>query len=139
VDASLVLLWLLPEELSGLATALRERWLAEGAELIAPYLLPVEVPSALRQAVYRGRITEDEGQEAFEVFLDMEIRIIQPDRLLARTWEIGRATNAPRLYDIFYVTLAEMQGCQLWTADKRLVNQLEIRYPWVRWVGELGS
>ncbi len=136
VDASLVIAWVLPEEFSNEAFALKERWAAEGVELVAPVILASEVPSALRQAVYRGRILAGEGDEAFESFLEMPIRIIQPENLLSRAWEVGKAVNAPRLYDAFYVGLADIEGCELWTADRRLVNLVQPKFSQVHWLGE---
>lgn len=136
VDASLVVAWLLPEEFSGQAYALKDRWSDEGAELVAPAILASEVPSVLRQAVYRGRILTGEGDEAFATFLEMPIRIIQPENLLSRAWEIGKAVDAPRLYDAFYVGLADVQGCELWTADRRLTSLVQAKFPHVHWLGE---
>jgi len=139
VDASLVLAWLLPEQLSGAAFILKELWDEEGAELIAPPLVQMEVPSGLRQAVYRGRITLDEGDEALKAFLEMDIRIRQPDGLLGRAWELGKTVNAPRLYDLYYLALAEMERCELWTADRRLVNLAGSRSAAVKWIGDILS
>ncbi|OGO45393.1 MAG: hypothetical protein A2W34_00760 [Chloroflexi bacterium RBG_16_64_32] len=136
VDASLVVAWFLPEEFSDKAFALKERWVVEGVELVAPAMLASEVPSALRQAVYRGRILPDEGDEAFATFLEMPIRTIQPESLLSRAWEIGKAVNAPRLYDAFYIALADIEDCELWTADRRLINLVRARFPHVHWLGE---
>ena len=139
VDASLVLAWLLPEQLSGAAFSLKQLWDEEGAELIAPSLVQMEVPSSLRQAVYRGRITLDEGDEALKAFLEMDIRIRHPEGLLGRTWELGKAVNAPRLYALYYLALAEMEGCELWTADRRLVNLAGPRSAVARWIGDVPS
>lgn len=136
VDASLVVAWFLPEEFSDEAFALKERWVGEAVELVAPVMLASEVPSTLRQAVYRGRILAGEGDEAFAAFLEMPIRIIQPENLLPRAWEIGKAVNAPRLYDAFYVALADIEDCELWTADRRLANVVQPRFPRVHWLGE---
>ena len=136
VDASLVIAWFLPEEFSDEAFALKERWDAEGVELVAPVMLASEVASTLRQAVYRGRILAGEGDEAFAAFLEMPIRIIQPENLLSHAWEIGKAVNAPRLYDAFYIGLADIQDCELWTADRRLVNLVQSQFPQVHWLGE---
>lgn len=135
VDASLVVAWLLPEEFSDEAFMLKERWAGEGVELVAPVMLASEVPSTLRQAVYGGRILAAEGDEAFAAFLDLPIRIIQPKNLLLRAWEIGKSVNAPRLYDAFYVALADIEGCELWTADRRLTNLVQPRFPQVHWLG----
>jgi predicted nucleic acid-binding protein len=137
VDASLVLAWLLPEELSDAAFSLGKLWDEEETELIAPPLVQMEVPSSLRQAVYRGRITLDEGDEALKAFLEMDIRIRQPEGLLGRAWELGKAVNAPRLYDIFYLALAEMEGCELWTADRRLVNLAGSHSATAKWIGDI--
>lgn len=136
LDASLVLAWLLPEELSEVALALRQRWKNGEAELIAPPLLNIEVPSALRQAAYRGRITIDEADEALATFLEMGIRLRQPEGLLTQAWSLAKAVNAPRLYDMFYVAVAELEGCQLWTADRRLLNLVAHRTALVKWVGD---
>jgi predicted nucleic acid-binding protein len=137
VDASLVLSWLLPEDLSGQAFRLRSVWDAAQEPLVAPPLIREEVPSSLRTATYRGRITNDEADEALAAFLELDIRILEPRRLLANTWELGKQLNPPRLYDFFYVALAQIQGCELWTADERLVNFAAARCPWVNWVGSV--
>ena len=137
LDASLVLSWLLPEDLSAKAFKLRSDWDSSQEQLVAPGLLRLEVPSSLRLATYRGRVTRDESDEALAAFLDMEIRIVEPRGLLAEAWELGEKLNAPRLYDFFYVALARLQGCDLWTADQRLVNFASAHCPWVKWVGSV--
>lgn len=136
VDASLVLAWLLPEELSERAFALKELWDEEGVDLNAPPLLYIEVPSVLRQAIFRGRITPEEGEIALQAFLEMSIRRREPERLLTRSWDIAKSVNAPRLYDMFYLALAEIQGYDLWTADRRLANIAAPRPAPVNWVGD---
>jgi predicted nucleic acid-binding protein len=39
-------------------------------------------------------------------------------------------------YDAQYVALAEMLGCDLWTADLRLVDTLRAALHFVRWIGD---
>lgn len=139
VDASLVLLWLLRQELSPHADALWEQWLEEGREIVGPALLYAEVPSVLREAIYHQRLTLEEGEEAFAAFCGLGIQTILRDELHLRAWELGRVFNAPRLYDFQYVALAELEGCELWAADRRLVNLVKGHCPWARWVGEVGG
>jgi predicted nucleic acid-binding protein len=136
LDASLVLTWLLPEEFSAKAFALRELWDEQATQLIAPPLLRIEVASGLRQAVHRGRLDIAEGDEAFQTFLEMKIHIREPEPLLTQAWNLGKSVSAPRLYDMFYVALAELQQCELWTADRRLVNLVKGRWPLARWLGD---
>ncbi len=38
--------------------------------------------------------------------------------------------NRAAAYDSFYLALAESLGCELWTADQRLHNAVDL--PWVR-------
>jgi predicted nucleic acid-binding protein len=137
LDASFVLLWFLREELSARADALLAEWRRSGGEFIAPALLLAEVPSVLRHAVHLGRINVREGDESFAAFRDWRIRILEPDRFLDRAWQVGKALNAPRLYDMHYVALAELEGCELWTADRRLANLAAPHAPFVRWVGDV--
>lgn len=137
LDASLVLLWFLREELSPSADALLDRWRGAGAEFIAPPMLAAEVPSVLRQAVYRGRITLQEGDEAFQAFLEMEIRIREPEGLLAQAWALGKTFNSPRLYDMYYLALADVEKCELWTADRRFADLAAPRFSLVRWIGDI--
>jgi predicted nucleic acid-binding protein len=136
LDASLVLTWLLPEEFSPKAFALRSLWDEQATQLIAPPLLRIEVASGLRQAVHRGRLDIGEGDEAFQTFLEMNIHIREPEPLLTQAWNLGKSVSAPRLYDVFYVALAELERCELWTADRRLVNLVKDRWPLVKWLGD---
>jgi predicted nucleic acid-binding protein len=136
LDASLVVLWFLRQELTPKADAVLGEWRAAEVELIAPPLLIAEVPSVFRQAVYRGRITRDEGDVALTDFMEAGIRIIEPLGLLRRAWNLAKTLNVPRLYDMFYVALADLEQCELWTADRHLVNQVKDRWPLARWLGD---
>ena len=136
VDASLVLLWLLDEDLSRKADAALQEWRDAGTVLLAPALLLAEVPSVLRQAVHSRRVTDEEGDEALQAFLKMNIGIRDQRPLVRIAWKLGRILNAPRLYDMYYLALAESEDCELWTADRRLVNLASTHVPLARWVGD---
>ena len=139
VDASLVLAWLLPEDISPAAYRLQERWDEQGDEMIAPALMPFEVTSTLRRAVHLGRLTAEEADEAFEAFLEMGIRLRQPEELPRQAWEWGKTLQPSRLYDMYYVALAHVEKCELWTADRKLVKLVGDRSSLVRWVGEMAE
>ena len=139
VDASLMLASLLREELSDFVDPLLRSWVQAGAQLLAPPLFRIEVPSGLRQAAHRKRIEIAEAIALFDSFLRFPIRIGSPDRLLQRAWEIGNELDSPRLYDMLYVALADIEECELWTADRRLVNLASRRFPHVRFVGEAAA
>lgn len=136
LDASFVLLWFLKDAKSASAEDLLRSWRGAGADLVGPRMLALEVPSVLRQAVHRGKLTADEGDQALNIFLRMGIRIREPRDIVPRAWRLGKTLNAPRLYDMYYVALAESENCELWSADRRLVNLAGRHLSFVRWVGE---
>lgn len=100
-------------------------------------MLYAEVPSVLREKVYHGLITPEDGQEAFGLFCALDITPSHRDDLHLLMWDLGRRVNARKLYDLQYVALAEVESCELWTADQRLVGLVAGHCPWVHWVGEV--
>ncbi len=137
VDASLILMLFLPDQYSQRAEALWAQWEREGTTPVGPPLLYVEVPSVLREAVFFGRISPDEGERAFETFCDMAVVVSARRDLHLRAWALAREYSRPRLYDSIYLAAAQAEDCDLWTADRRLVNA--VKRPWVRWVGDYRS
>jgi predicted nucleic acid-binding protein len=99
-------------------------------------MLTFEAPSVIRQSVHRERISESEGDEALQAFLDFNIEILQPAPLVYEAWSIGKALDAPRLYDMYYVALSSLVSCEMWTADERLFNLARTRLSFVRWLGD---
>jgi len=132
VDASLVLILLLPDERREFVRALWARWQAEGMTPLGPPLLFAEVPSVLRAAVFFGRLGPEEGDDAFETFCAMGIAMSRRPNLHGLAWELAKQHRRPRVYDSFYLAAAQAEGCELWTGDRRLANAVSL--PWVRLV-----
>lgn len=135
VDASLVLALLLPEENSEKVRNLWERWRSDAIHAVAPPMLLAEVSSVLRGAVHFRRIDPDEGDQAFQAFGHMPIRIREYADLLERAWGIAKRFNQPQVYDSLYLAVAEREGCDFWTGDKRLAKATQV--PWIRWIGDV--
>lgn len=134
VDASLVVSGLMPEEQSQHVEALWTRWQRDQIFPFGPPLLYAEVTSVLRQAVFLGRLTPEQGELAFGIFCDLGIAISTRTDLHLLAWELAKAHNRPRAYDCMYLAAAQAEGCDLWTGDRRLVNAVNL--PWVRWLGQ---
>ena len=64
------------------------------------------------------------------------IAIDDPPGLYRRTLDLAVAFRTGAVYDSLYVAPAEMEGCEMWTADRRLVNAVHRDFPHARWVGE---
>lgn len=133
VDASLVLMLLLPDEASEVTETLWARWEEDGTVILGPALLYAEVPSVLRRVVYLGRISREEGDQAFETFCNMGITVSARPDLHLIAWDLAKAHDRSRVYDSFYLAAAQAEGCDLWTGDRRLVNAVNLS--WVKWSG----
>jgi len=135
VDASLVLLWLLPQKLSQQAEDMWSSWREKRTELIAPPLILAEVASVLRKRVFYGQIPPEIGQELFEIFCDLDLKVTYSDSLHMEAWELAKQFNLPKVYDMHYVALAKLEECELWTGDNRLANAVRGKFESVRYVG----
>jgi len=131
-----VLKLVLDEEDSETVQTLWAAWLAREVAVIAPCHLVFEVTSVIRNHVYRREISAEAGQIAFEAFLAQEIELRHPGDLEVRAWELARQFNRPTAYDACYLALAESAGCELWTADDRLVKAVRDALPWVKTLRE---
>lgn len=134
VDASLVIKLGLPEEGSDRIEALWREWRHQGREIVAPSLLYYEITSILRHAVHRGRIAQEEGLHILGQLLKLPIRLLAPQNLHVKAWEMARRLGQPAAYDAHYLALAQTLGCEFWTADKRLFQAAGSRIPWVKFV-----
>lgn len=133
VDASLAAKWILEEEGSDRARALYGATLRAGEAIVAPPLLAIEVTNILRQRLRAADgLTRDEALELLDDFLAFPIDLHDPAGLHRRALLLADDYGLPAAYDAYYVALAEFAGCDLWTADERLLKQLAGRLPFVR-------
>lgn len=135
IDSSLTVQAILTIPRQGRCRDLIGRLHRDGYHLVAPMLWIYETSSAISEAVHFEQLTRAEGELALQEVADLGVRLIEPDVLprqqaLAWTLRLKRAAA----YDSYYLALAEMLGCDLWTADSRLINVVNL--PWVRTVGD---
>jgi predicted nucleic acid-binding protein len=91
----------------------------DGAFLLAPELLDVEVLSVLRRAVLRGQLTEQRALLAIEDLMDWPIDRIPHTSLIWAAWQHRNNVSA---YDAFYVAAARLSSAPLLTADGPLAR-----------------
>lgn len=134
IDASFALNLILPGTRQTHFQTLIEQWEKDGMVLYAPALWLYEITSALSKAVHFGDLTSDEGKRVLALVQKLGVQLRPPDDVqadLAFAWTMRLPRGAA--YDSFYLALAEMLECELWTADKRLYNAAAV--PWVHWAG----
>lgn len=128
VDASFTLKLVLDEPGRSRVRDQWALWRDGETSVLAPWLWAFESHAVLRRKVARGELTETEGREAWRVLRQQAIRIAHPRDLFDRAWAIAVELSRPTTYDAVYVALAELRGCELWTADERLMNAAGGRY-----------
>ena len=131
LDANIALKWGLSEPQSVQAIHLRDEFHQGLRDFIAPDVFPVEVAHALARAERRRIIPVGDGIQKLADVLRSLPRLYPslPD-LLPRAFAIASQFRIG-VYDCLYVALAEREGCELVTADDRLVRTLQPQFPFV--------
>lgn len=134
VDASLVFRLILPGPHQADVQSLVAGWLADGYAMHAPSLWVYEITSALRKTVHFGQVTAEEGERTLNLAQRLGVHGVAPyDELVRRAFEWTRRIDRAAAYDSFYLALAEGLQCELWTADRRLFDAVDL--PWVHLAG----
>ncbi|MBU0703488.1 MAG: type II toxin-antitoxin system VapC family toxin [Chloroflexi bacterium] len=136
VDANLALKLVLVEADSSKAQHLWVTWVDADVEIVAPPLLAFEGTSAICNKLYRGLVPPEEAELMFKAFHLLGVRLLYPDGLHERAWELVKRFNRPQAYDSHYLALAGILGLELWTADERLYNTVKHELSWVKWMGD---
>ena len=126
VDASLAVKVVVAEADSGIADQLFQAWAREQRALIAPAFFEVEVDSIIRQkSALRKELTAEQANVAFEKLQALPIRQISLPGQRELAWRIAEQFGFVTVYDATYLALAQLRGCEFWTADRRLVESVK--------------
>jgi predicted nucleic acid-binding protein len=138
VDANLSLAQVLPLPYS-LAVIQRMRvWQDELPCILVPGLWEYEVVTGLRRACFQRLLSLEQAQSSLDELLGMELEVVPASpNLHRRVLEWAEQLGQSRTYDAQYLALAEQEGAELWTGDRRLANgAAALGVDWVHWVGE---
>ena len=135
IDASVALKWVVKSESDRkLARRLLSESQAAGITLIAPPLFESETESMIQEQVYLGNISVSEADRAIRVLNRTAVQIIHDDQLKDRARQIARRFNQRRVYDSTYAALAELRGCEFWTADKAFFDAVKTGLAFVKFL-----
>ena len=118
VDASIAIKWVVEEEGTPQALALRKN-----ARLIAPDLLVAECAYILWKKAQRGELTSEEADLAARLLERSDIELLPMRGLMAAATRIAIALSHPA-YDCIYLALAMANGARFVTADDSLIGKL---------------
>ena len=130
LDSNGALKWVLTEADSDKARVLRGEFQKQIHELLAPDVFPVEVAHGLAKAERRGIIPQGDADKLLTNVLSTPPQFYPYLPLLKRALDIASQARIG-VYDCLYVALAEREGCELLTADDRLVRSLQPTYPFI--------
>ena len=138
IDSSTAFKWVLTEVDSDKALRLRDDYRNGLIELHAPDIFPAEMVSSLLTAQRKGRISD--FQPLLSEVLTEGVVLHATTPLLARMARIiSTVTTGARfsVYNCLYVALAEREGCELITADDRLLRNLRPVFPFIKELASL--
>jgi predicted nucleic acid-binding protein len=120
IDASIAIKWVIEEEGTKEALALRSR------ALVAPDLLIAECADILWKKIRRNELSEREAGFAAGILARVDIDLVATRPYLEAAVSIAVALDHPA-YDCIYIALAEAEGLRFITADRSLVRKVERR------------
>ena len=139
VDASLAFKWLVSEQNSDKDRAISRSWVNEGIQAVAPYLMPVEVTNALHRRVLRGELSVEDATRLLEHLLASGIELRDAPDLHTGALRLAHQLRQEAIYDAHYLALADILGCEFWTADERFYRAAAPVSQSVRWIGEFAA
>jgi predicted nucleic acid-binding protein len=119
LDANIAVKFFLLEPDSAKAIALRDDFLNQIHELIAPDTLPVEVAHALTRAERKNILPQGDAMTKVADLLSMAPVLHSHLHLLSRAVELSSQARIG-VFDCLYIALAEREQCQVVTADRRM-------------------
>ena len=132
VDASVVVKWIINEDGRDLALRLDDDVRSSGGAFVAPAWIVPETSSAIYKRVRLGMFALEDAAALIDNLEEIEIRKLLPPGLSRRAIEIAAEFELKWIYDAFYVALAEIVGCDLWTADEELYTAVRDTHSNVR-------
>ena len=137
LDSGILLATVQTEPYTEHAKTLINQFAQRETELIAPTLLFYELVAVARKWVYRELTTSEKAKAALDTLLRYPITTFVDDALLHRAYELATEYNRPTAYDAQYLALAERYQCEFWTADERLYNAVNGKFPQILWLGNV--
>jgi len=135
IDASVIIkLALKGEPYRVTARRLVRESVADGIELIAPPLFESEVDTVIRKRVMAGKLTHNDARKAYSILDLAPVQIVTHPNLRQRARDIAEQFNLPTVYDATYASLAELRGCDFWTADRVFHDTVKVRLRFVKYL-----
>lgn len=131
LDSSVAFKWVIRERETDEALRLRDDFRNAAHVLLAPDVFPVEVGHALARAERQSRMLPPQGWGAWLTLMADCPQLHSSLPLMPRAYAISSPARVG-IYDCLYIALAEREGCELVTADEKLVRALQSQFPFIK-------
>jgi predicted nucleic acid-binding protein len=131
LDSSVAFKWVIPEVHSDKALRLRAAFQAGIHELVSLDIFPGEVGHALTRAERQRRITIGEALRLWSAVMTRSPHIVASLPVTHRAIAISSQTRIG-VFDCMYGALSEREGCEMVTADTRLISNLQPLFPVIK-------
>lgn len=102
---------------------------------LSPSLFAYEIVNAMHIAVIKERMPEKEALGAINDILSVGIKLVDFSDSAELAFCLAQKYNRSA-YDCAYLSLAQNEGCTIFTADKRLFNALNNKVRFIKWIGD---
>src|SRR5262249_37621750 len=135
IDASVAIKWLVQgEPYRHKARQLLRDARVPGGALIGPPPLGYQGQRNLQPRLPHGRMTLAAANAALGGFYAVGMQIETHPDMVRRAREIARLYHQDRIYDSLYAALAELRGCEFWTADGAFFHAVTAGLPFVKFL-----
>jgi predicted nucleic acid-binding protein len=107
---------------------------AAGVNLIAPPFFTSEVDTAICKRIFDGQLSRMDAQRAYHILDRTSVHPVIHPNMRQRAREIAEQFNQRTVYDATYAALAELRGCEFWTADKAFYDAVKAALSFVKYL-----
>lgn len=109
---------------------------AFGVIMIAPPVFESELDSIITRRVFEGRLSRKHAEVVLLRLNALPVETVWSTTIRSRARDIALTFRQSRVYDASYAALAEIRGCDFWTADRAFYNAVRTDLPFVRYIGD---
>jgi len=135
-DSNVLVKWFIPEDYHEEAKALLRDHLYGSITVIAPRYALLEFANTLRKYVAKKLISTDKIRDAYRLLIESAPQLVEEKEELVRQAMEYSIQRGITVYDAYYVIVANELNTVVYTADERLLRQLEGRERVIRHVRE---
>ena len=135
IDANVAIKWFIKgDAFRQKALQLLRESIAAGITLIAPPLFESETDGIVQTRLLERRTTASVADRTFVLLDAAPVVIVAHPGVRQRARAIARQCGQRKVYDATYAALAELRGCEFWTADKVFYDAANATLPFVKYL-----